>query len=209
MMGIEYERKFELNPFAVKNAIDNSEMKVVLYDNKLLLPVNNARNFLHYIPMKKGAQVEYTTDHPLVAVVERNEKYRVCYGNRRMSLLYPQYFEYDDSLHTLDLQIDGYEKVVPLGSVVDVKDSFLVKNQEGYRVNVIGYSREGFVSEVETTIDKDSIIDRFSIDKEGKIYRVEVYKDDKFSGMILVNFDSEHFPSQEVAVAPAQTVIKP
>lgn len=204
IMGIEYERKLELNPFSVKNAIDNSEMKVVLYDNKLLLPVSKARNYLHYIPMKKDAKVEYKADHPLVAVVEKDEKFRVCYGNRRMSLLYPQYFEYDNSLHTLDLQIDGYEKVVPLGTVVDVKESFLVKNHEGYRVNVIGYTQKGLDSEVDTTIDRSSIVDRFSIDKEGKIYRVEVYKDEKFSGMILVNFDPEHLPSQEVAAAPVQ-----
>lgn len=205
-MGIEYERKFKLHPYTVKNAIDNSEMKVVLYDNKLLLPVSKARNYLHYIPMKKDAQVEYKTDHPLVAVVEKDEKYRVCYGNRRMSLLYPQYFEYDDSLQTLDLQVDGYEKVVPLGTVVNVQDSFLVKNQEGYRVNVIGYTREGLDSEVDTAIDRHNIVDRFSIDKEGKIYRVEVYKEDKFSGMILVNFDPEHTPGQEVAVAPVARI---
>jgi hypothetical protein len=150
IMGIEYERKFEMNPYAVENAIDNNELKVVLYDNKLLLPVNRARNFLYYMPMKKDANVEYTTDHPLVAVVERDEKYRVCYGNRRMSLLYPQYFEYDDSLATLDMQVDGYEKVVPLGTVVDVKESFLIKNQEGYRVNVIGFTQEGLDSELGT-----------------------------------------------------------
>ncbi len=203
IMGIEYERKFEMNPFAVKNAIDNSEMKVVLYDNKLLLPVSRARNYLHYIPMKKDASVEYTTDHPLVAVVERDEKYRVCYGNRRMSLLYPQYFEYDNSLHTLDMQIDGYEKVVPLGTVVDVKDNFLIKNRDGYRINVIGYTQEGLDSEVETTIERKSIVDRFSIDKEGKMYRVEIYRDHKFSGMILVNFDQEYVPTQSVASAPA------
>jgi len=205
IMGIEYERKFELNPFAVKNAIDNNELKVVLYDNKLLLPVGNARNYLHYIPMKKDANVEYTTDHPLVAVVEKDEKYRVCYGNRRMSLLYPQYFEYDDSLHTIDMQIDGYEKVVPLGSVVNVNRNFLIKNQEGYRVNIIGFTQDGLDSEVDTQVDRKNIADRFSIDKEGKMYRVEIYRDGKFSGMVLVNFDSEYLPvSHTVAKAANQ-----
>jgi len=194
IMGIEYERKFELNPFAVKNAIDNNELKVVLYDNKLLLPVGNARNYLHYIPMKKDASVEYTTDHPLVAVVEKDEKYRVCYGNRRMSLLYPQYFEYDDSLHTIDMQIDGYEKVVPLGSVVNVNHHFLIKNQEGYRINIIGFTQDGLDSEVDVPVDRENIVDRFSIDKEGKMYRVEIYREGKFSGMVLVNFDAQYFP---------------
>lgn len=208
IMGIEYERKFEMNPYAVESAIDNNELKVVLYDNKLLLPVSRARNYLYYIPMKKDATVEYKADHPLVAVVEKDEKYRVCYGNRRMSLLYPQYFEYDDSLASLDMQIDGYEKVVPLGTVVDVKESFLIKNQDGYRVNVIGFTQEGLDSEVDTPIDQKSIVDRFSIDKEGKLYRVEVYHEGKFSGMVLVNFDPEHTPGQEVAAAPVPELLK-
>ena len=60
---------------------------------------------------------------------------------------------------------------------------------------------------METTIDKSNIVDRFSIDKDGKIYRVEVYHEGKFSGMVLVNFDPEHSPSQEVAVAPVQNIL--
>lgn len=31
----------------------------------------------------------------------------------------------------------------------------------------------------------------FSVDKKERIYRVEIYKDDKFSGMFLVNFDEK------------------
>jgi hypothetical protein len=205
-MGIEYERRFEMNPFAVKNAIDNVEVKVALYDNKLLLPVGKARNYLYYIPMKKYANVEYTTDHPLVAVVEQDRKYRVCYGNRRMALLHPQYFEYDDSLHTIDMKVDGYERVVSLGTVVNVGQNFLIKNQEGYRVNVIGYTQDGMDNEVDVSIDRRSIVDRFSIDTEAKIYRVEIYRDGKFSGMILVNFDEQYQPvSHTVAKAQVQS----
>ena len=34
----------------------------------------------------------------------------------------------------------------------------------------------------------DNITKRFSLDREGSIYRVEIYKDKKFSGMVLVKF---------------------
>jgi hypothetical protein len=41
-------------------------------------------------------------------------------------------------------------------------------------------------------IGQEDIIKRFSVDKSGNIFRVEVYKDDKFSGMVLVNFSEEY-----------------
>lgn len=37
-------------------------------------------------------------------------------------------------------------------------------------------------------ISKTNILKRYSIDKKGKIYRVEFYKDEKFAGMVLVKF---------------------
>lgn len=199
VMGIEYVRNFDLSPVAVKDAIDNNDIEVVMYDNKLLLPVSDARNYLHYIPMKKDADVEYRTDHPLVAVVEKNQKYRVCYGNRRMSLLSPQYFEYDYSLNTIDMKVDGIDKIVPLGTVVNVGKEFMIHGKDGYRVNVIGYSTPDSDNEVELPISKEEIVSRFSIDKSEKLYRVEIYKDDKFSGMVLVNFDEKHVPTHAVA----------
>lgn len=188
VMGIEFERDFKMTPLAVKDIIDNCDIQVALYDNKLLLPVGNARNYLFYIPMKKNANVEYTTDHPLVAVVEKEQRYRVCYGNRRMALIYPQYFEYDDSISTVAMQIDGSDKVIPLGTVVNVNENFMVKTREGYRVNVIGFSN-GKEDEGHDRISKERIPERFSIDNAGKLFRVEIYKEDKFSGMVLVNFD--------------------
>ena len=38
-------------------------------------------------------------------------------------------------------------------------------------------------------IHKDEILDYYSVDKEGKIYRIEFYKKEKFAGMILVKFE--------------------
>ena len=207
-MGIEYVRNFELSPVAVKDAIDNNDIRVVMYDNKLLLPVSDARTYLHYIPMKKDASVEYRTDHPLVAVVEKDRKYRVCYGNRRMALLYPQYFEYDYSLNTIDMNVDGIDKIVPLGTVVNVGNEFTIREKEGYRVNIIGFSDPSTDNEVNLLVEKSKIPQRFSIDKSGKMYRVEIYKEDKFSGMVLVNFDDEHVqPSQTVARVEKQGTV--
>ncbi|MGD8687962.1 MAG: M99 family metallo-carboxypeptidase C-terminal domain-containing protein, partial [Syntrophobacterales bacterium] len=38
---------------------------------------------------------------------------------------------------------------------------------------------------------KDDIKKRFSVDKKGRIYRIEVYREKKFSGMVLVSFSDK------------------
>jgi len=200
--NIEFERDFELNPYTVKKVIDNEDLKIVLYDNKLLLPVSNARSRLNFIPFKKGSTITYKTNNPLVALLKKKEWYRVCYGNRRKAVLYPEYFEYDDSINTIEMSVDNSQRLIPLGTIVNVKNDFLVNVPEGYRVNVIGWKKKGIKNEKNLLIKKDEIAKYYSIDKQGKIFRVEVYKDNKFSGMVLVNFDKE-------AITPvSQTALK-
>jgi hypothetical protein len=53
---------------------------------------------------------------------------------------------------------------------------------------VIGFKKATISNESGVRIRQNDIMRRFSIDKSGQIYRVEVYKQDKFSGMVLVNF---------------------
>ena len=54
-------------------------------------------------------------------------------------------------------------------------------------------------------IKKKQILKRFSIDKKGQIYRVEFYKDKKFAGMILVNFNPNKIDkSKELSIATVE-----
>ena len=87
--------------------------------------------------------------------------------------------------------IDGQEKAIPLGDIVHVQRSFLVRPLEDYRVNVIGYTRSGYQSEDGVLISKEQIRDEYSVDQQATLYRVEIYRADKFCGMILVNFSSQ------------------
>jgi hypothetical protein len=57
---------------------------------------------------------------------------------------------------------------------------------------VIGFKKRGISDEAGVMISQEDIMKRFSVDKNGNIFRVEVYKDDKFSGMVLVNFSEEY-----------------
>ena len=84
--------------------------------------------------------------------------------------------------------IDGQEKAISLGDIVSVQRSFLVQPLEDYRVNVIGYTRSGYKSEDGVLISRDQIRDEYSVDQQATLYRVEIYRADKFCGMILVSF---------------------
>ena len=190
LLGIEYERAFNLSARGVGDAID-SGAKLAFYDNKIFLDVTNARKRLGYIPLKKASEIIFIPSSPLIAVVESGESYRVFHGNRRVTRLYPQYFEYDSSINAITIEVDGDERKVDFGNMVEVAQTFLVVPEKGYRVNVIGFKKPGTRNESGIAIRKDDIKKRFSVDKKGRIYRVEVYRGKKFSGMVLVSFSGK------------------
>ena len=186
-VGVELERDFKLHPAYVKNTIDNN-LQIAFYENKLMLDVTKPRSRINYVPLQKDADLDFSTSNPLVAVTNRGGSYRVNYGNRRLTRLHPQYFEYDTSLESITINADGDLREVPLGSMLQVNKQFEITPQDGYRVNVIGWKKSGVTSEAGHPISKTKISKRFSVDRDGNIFRIEVYKDEKFSGMVLVKF---------------------
>lgn len=188
-LGIGYQRDFKLTKNNVAKQI-GKELKISLYDNKVNLEVERARRFLNYVPLKKHSSLEYKKNNPLIAVIKTKNTVRVRYGNRYVTSLKPQYFDYDYSLDSVDIEIDGKSKNINIGEIVNVKKNFRVLAERGYRVNVIGYSKKGKRNENGLLVKRNEIKSRYSIDKNENIFRVELYKDKKFSGMILVNFIS-------------------
>jgi len=184
LLGIEYERSFSLSANGVKGAIYNN-VKLAFYDNRIFLDVTNARKRLGYIPFRKSAEIVYRSSNPLIALVESDH-------NRRITRIYPEYFEYDFSTEGINIQIDGEERKATFGDMLGVQESFMVMPKKGYRVNVIGFKKTGISDESGVMIGQEDVMKRFSVDKSGNIFRVEVYKDDKFSGMVLVNFSDEN-----------------
>ncbi len=197
LMGIEFRRSFDLTPAGVKQAI-NDDIRLALYENKILLDVARARKHLRYVPLKKGASIDFEASNPLLAVTGNGKSYRVSYGNRRMTYLHPQYFEYDDSIDKVLLHIDGKAVEASLGTVVPVKESFIVEPVAGYRVNVIGWRQDGRRDESGVPVLGRDLIRRFSIDRDGRMYRVEFYRGPRFAGMLLVNIG----PAEELAATP-------
>jgi len=185
--GIEFERPFGLTVSQVKRRIE-SNLKLVLYQNRIMLDMSRARSRLRYLPMRKDRALQFSASNPLLAVIDERGHYRVRHGNRQVALLQPQYFEFDDSLHQVVLEIDGQPRQLELGSIVDVEQEFRVRPVAGYRVNVIGYRRAGLHNESGIAIRRQDIARRFSVDRASRQFRVEFYHADRFCGMVVVNF---------------------
>lgn len=186
IMGIEYKRKFEMTSSGIYAAINN-DIYISLYDDKIKLPLSEIRGFLKYFPIKKGQIVDFKASNPLMMIVKKGNIYTIHYGNRRLSNLKADYQEYDEGDNKVDFLVDGVHQEVAFGTIVDIKKSFLVKQNKNFRINVIGYRNKKNI-ETGVTIEKKQIAKKFSIDKRGSIYRVEYYAKDKFAGMVLVKF---------------------
>jgi hypothetical protein len=184
--GIEFERGFPLTPHGVEAAIA-SHPQIALYDNRVVLDVADARSVLGYVPMKRSG-VDFASSSPLVALVPQGAGYNVWYGNRRLTRLQPQFLDYDDGLDEVTLAVDGETRSVPFGSIVPVKEVFAALAPAGYRVNIIGFTRDDLADEAGIGVRRNDFLERFSVDRKGQIFRVEVYRGERFAGMVLVDF---------------------
>lgn len=187
-LGIKFERSFALQKAAVKDKIDN-HVKLSINDGKIYLDVANARRKLTYVPLKKSAPVDLDSDSPLMAIIDDRNGYKVRYGNRHVTYLQPQYFDYDSSLEKVSIEVDGQTQTVALGNIVEIKNSLLVDPLPGYRANIIGFKKAGLKNEVGVLIRRNDISSRFSVDRKARLFRLEFYKDNKYCGMLLLRFN--------------------
>lgn len=192
--GIEFTRDFKLSENSVKKILEK-EKYVNLNNDKFFLSLAQPRARINYVPMQKDTKLDYNSTDALLAIVE-NAKARgnfdVYYGNKLLTKLKPQYFEYSNTFSSAPVQIDDKDEIVTFGTKVRADKSILIKAQDNVRVNVIGYENKS-KTETDIKIHKSDIIRSFSIDKNGKIFRVEFYeqqngKKDKYLGMFLVEF---------------------
>lgn len=185
--GIEFSRDFDLDPRSIKQAMF-SQVKLAMYGGKLQLELDDVRKYLNYIPMNKNLASKFEASKPLLTMIDAPNGYKVYYGNRNLTNLSPQFFEFDDSLSSLQLTVDGRVQEVAMGTIIDVGSHFSVNSLKGYRFNIIGYVAPNKGAESDVLVRKKDLVKRFSLDKGGRVYRVEAYRGEKFSGMVLVRF---------------------
>jgi len=184
IVGIEFVRDFDLSIENIKKLLKKDDY--VIINSNTILPVNSVRKTIRFFPLT-SQKITFKSENPLVAVVKEKNRYVLYEGYHKKAVLFPQYFKNFCKIESIEAEIDGVKKTVKIPSVVDVKNTFKVLGSK--RVNVIGYSSKGNESNI--LIKKDKLIKRFSVDKDGKIYRVEIYDKDSFCGMFLVRFKGE------------------
>jgi len=181
IMGINYVRKFDLNVKTIKKLLNEDGY---VYINKTLLPLKNLRSVIKYFPLQKS--LTYKSDDPLVAVLKQGKGYVLYEGFHKLTTIYPQYFKNYCKIESIKAVIDGVEKEIKIPSTVNVKKTIKILGNK--RVNVIGYAYKG--NEANIDIDVKKIQKRYSVDRSGKIFRVEIYDGKNFCGMFLIKIGS-------------------
>ncbi len=186
IMGIEYSRKFELSPLGIYNVINN-DISVSFYNGSITLPLGNIKKELHYFPITKDQELAFRASNPLMKLLETQNGYVLHYGNRELVRLKTDKFAHNPTNTKVKIEVDKELKDIAFGSLLEVKEYFMIKPSKEFRINVIGFQTHQ-KDECDVKIKKENIPSCFSIDTKGKVYRVEYYKENTFAGMILVKF---------------------
>ena len=185
IMNIEFEREFDINNYEdIKSKIFDFEK--VTINNNISLNLSDIKNNMRYVPLKKEDN-KFDFTHTLAKVKFNDNKYEIYIGNIKVSDLYPQIFDVATTTNKVKIIVDNKEVETSFANQIDIKNDFkIVKND--FRVNIIGFSKEGIDSEDDILVKKSDIQDIYSIDNNKTKYRAEFYKDGKFYGMIVLNF---------------------
>lgn len=185
IMNIEFEREFDINNYEdIKSKIFDFEK--VTINNNISLNLSDIKNNMRYVPLKKEDN-KFDFTHTLAKVKFNDNKYEIYIGNIKVSDLYPQIFDVTTTTNKVKIIVDNKEVETSFANQIDIKNDFKIVKSD-FRVNIIGFSKEGIDSEDDILVKKSDIQDIYSIDNNKTKYRAEFYKDGKFYGMIVLNF---------------------
>ena len=185
IMHIDFERDFDLNNYEeVKSRIFDFG-KVKINDN-IALDLSDLKNNIRFVPLKKEDN-KFDFTHTLAKVKYNDNKYEIYIGNIKVSELHPQIFDISTTNNKVKVIVDNKEIETSFANQIDIKNDFKIVKGD-FRVNIIGFSKDGIDSEDDILIKKSDIQDIYSIDNNKTKYRAEFYKDGKFCGMIVLNF---------------------
>ena len=184
IVGIKYKRDFKLNLKNISKII--KDYGTLSINGNILLDLTNIKQSLSYMPIKCRHNT-FKFSNPLGAVKKSGKNFIVYIGNKKVTTLKPQCFKQSNTcFEKIKLIVDGKKRFAKKISDIYVNDDFIVTKAKGLRVNVIGYPSKKNESGVKIT--RKLLNKRFSVDKNGKVYRVEIYKNDKFCSMLMVHF---------------------
>ena len=189
VMNIKYSRSFELTQENIKKLLNDDGM-LEIPPTKIILDLSTLKPYIKFFPMNKDKLV-YKSNNPLVAVIKDKDEYKIMNGNILVSRLKPDIIEFDNSLNDIGLIIDGKKTSAKVGSLINAKNSFQIDPINGYRINIIGFSKTGVNSEGGIQVEHKDFIKSYAIDKDESTYMVQFYKDKKFCGMVNIKFEDE------------------
>ena len=186
IMDISFEKTFTLTEDSIKDIIQ--EYGTLEINKNISLNLSDIKKSLSYIPIKSSNN-EFKFSHPLGHIKDINGVRVIYIGNKKITALKPQYFGISNKCpENIELYIDGKRSTISSAKEFYVNDDFNVLEEDGLRVNVIGFPAKNVLNESGITIHKDSLNREFSLDIHNKMYRIEFYKGNKFCSMSVVHF---------------------
>lgn len=190
LAGIEFSRDFDLSIKGIETALGEN-LGVSFADNRVFLPLDDVRKSINSLPLSQQSISDAITSKPIMAVLPCGKgESGICihYGNRLLARIQPEWRAIDNDISSIPVLVDGEERTATFGQIMDVRKEITIKKLDGYRVNAIGWE-SGKKDESDCPLRKSSFKTNYSIDRQGSIFRIEVYKGKKFSGMFLVKFN--------------------
>ncbi|WP_198306275.1 M99 family carboxypeptidase catalytic domain-containing protein [Arcobacter vandammei] len=185
VMEIGFERDFDVNNYdSVKKLVE--DFGTLTINNNIKLNLTDIKKELRFVPMK-AKQNNFDFDHNIANIKNVKNSFEIYIGNQKVTTLTPQIFEIYEVKDKIKIEVDGKTIETKLGEIIEVENNFKI-DKSAYRVNIIGYSKEGVDSEDNILLERKDIQDAYSIDKNNQEYRAEFYKDNKFCGMIIIKF---------------------
>ncbi len=185
IMGVEYQRNFMLSENNVKKLL-NDYGKIVI-NNKISLNLHDIRKNLSFIPLPlRDSTFSFT--HPLGSVKQVEGAYVLYIGNKIVTKIKPEHFRTKDCSSELPIVVDGDQENVTIASEIFVTADFKVNASDQQRVNIIGFTDPGKKNENGCLVALSDLNRRFSLDNANRRYRIELYEDNSFCGMVTVQF---------------------
>ncbi|MDD3475788.1 MAG: M99 family carboxypeptidase catalytic domain-containing protein [Sulfurimonas sp.] len=190
IMNISFKREFELSEQNIDEILKNNGSLII--NSNISIDLTNIKNILSFVPIKSENNV-FKFSNTLGNIVKDGRNFVVYIGNKKVTILAPQYFEMRGPCKKEFEAIVDKERVsLNNTSEFFVNDDFKIVKDDEYRVNIIGYKAIGRVDESDITVSLKDFDKKFSIDIDERVYRIEFYKNSEFCFMSKVHFKEDN-----------------
>lgn len=182
-MGIEFERDFTLSPQNVQKAIKDRSQTFAL-ENLPEMPLFGLRPVLASFPIPKGkkaSEITIISNNKILGLLPRDNTLVLKYGNNVMTKILPKRVElYQGSIKPLESTIDKQARKISVGERVQIAreislpSTITLDDKHTMHLRVVG-----LVGKDPSHITKASLNQNASLDTAGKLYRAEIYIQEK------------------------------